>query len=170
MTDKEILEWLRGKCTPGECGCMIWKAGCSTTRNHALPTVRHPVNQRNMPARRVLLAAMGVNIRRKCATSSCGDPMCMAEAHAQAISRKELQVRNGHKIQGNRVRNAKLAKAAQRQSQLTMELVREMRSSGMTATQAAKHYGMPFQGVARALAGRTFRDYSSDPFAGLGAR
>lgn len=170
MTNKEILDWLAGQCVPGEGGCMIWRGGISTGgKGSALPTVRHPVTRRNMPGRRVLMLAMGKDVAGKCCTSSCRNPMCMAQSHAEAITRKELQARTGPKLAGNRVRNAKLAEAARRQSPLTIEKVREMRASGMRATEAASAYGVQLQVAARILRGDSWRDYTNDPFAGLGA-
>lgn len=170
MTDREIVDWLLGQCVPGEGECMLWRGGVSTSRGgSALPTAVHPNTKKNTPARRILLEAMGKKIVGKCATSSCRDQLCMAPQHAEAITRKELQLRSGPKLSANVMRSAKLAELVrQRQCTLTMEQVREIRSSGMRASEAAKVYGVPLQVTARILRGDTWKDYSN-PFAALGA-
>lgn len=147
---------------------MLWRGGLSTASGgSALPTVRHPVLKKNMPARRALLMAMGQDVAGKCCTASCRNPLCMAQGHAEAITRQELQKRYGGKLAKNLVRSAKLAEAARRrQSPLTIEQVREMRVSGMTASEAAKEYGVQLGVTSRILRGVSWRDYSN-PFAGL---
>lgn len=172
MTDQEILKWLRGYCVPSEGGCMIWNGSCSTSHHGhcALPTVRHPVLNRNMPARRAQMMAMGRDISGFICSTSCRNPLCMAEAHAVLLTRGELQRLVGPKLSANRVRSAKLAKAARRRSSLTIEQVREMRASGLRATDAARVYGVQLQTASRILRGQAWREYEHNPFAGLGAR
>lgn len=162
MTPEQVAEWIWSRCHE-DGDCLIWDGAIAGKSG---PAVTSPFTGKTAPARRVLMQALGRQVNGFMCTTSCGSPNCMAKAHLITWTRKQLQKRTGKVLSTNEVRRSKLAAAAQRRSPLTMEMVREMRASGMTATQAAAHYGVPFQTAARALRNGSFRDYSS-PFAGL---
>lgn len=169
MTDGEILDWLAGYCRPGEAGCMIW-AGATSGSNGGefrLPAVRHPVLRVNLPARRVLMMAMGKRIDGKCCTTTCGNPLCMSPEHAIALTRAELQKRSCAVFVGDVRRNAKLAQAARKRSTLTEADVREIRTSGLTAKAAAEKWGIQLQRAAKILRGQSWKEYGANPFLGL---
>jgi hypothetical protein len=112
---------------------------------------------------------MGVDVRCKVATTTCGNPLCMAKDHVVAWTRKQLQKRSGEKLSVNVVRSAKLAEVARRQSDLTMDRVREIRSSGLRPTDAAHAYGISLQTAARIIRHDSWKEYGTNPWAGLGA-
>ncbi|HYD75755.1 hypothetical protein [Ramlibacter sp.] len=166
MTDAAIIEWLQGKCVPGEGGCLIWTGAVG---HKGVPAVRNPFTNKTGSARRLLMQAMGHRIQGKVCTTKCCDPRCMAKDHVVAWSRQELQKRSSQKFRYDVVRSAKLAEAARAKSSLSMQLVRAMRASGMRAKEASEHFGVPFQTACRIISGRNWKDYDN-PFAGLGAR
>jgi hypothetical protein len=105
------------------------------------------------------------------ATTTCEHPLCMAEGHLLAMTRKQLQKRSGAKLPGNIVRSAKLAEVARRQSEIDMELVRQMRASGLRAKQASEKFGITLCAASRILRGDAWKEYgANNPFQGLGGR
>lgn len=165
MTPTEIQQWLWSRCHD-DGDCVIWDGAVAQGSG---PAVSSPYTGRTTPARRVLLQALGVDIKGKIATTTCGNSLCMAKEHSVAWTRKELQKRSGIKLSSNIVRNAKIAAATRARSYLTMEVVRAIRCAGMTATQASQHWNIPLQTVARVLRNDSWKEYGANPFHGLGA-
>lgn len=162
MTPAQIAQWIWARCHE-DGDCMIWDGAIAA---NAGPAVTSPYTGRTAPARRVLMQALGIEIDGLICTTTCQHNCCMARGHIVAWTRQELQLRTGKSLSGNHARNAKLAQAARRRSYLTMEIVRDMRASGLPAKQVAQQWGVPLQTAARVLRHDSWRDYSS-PFAGL---
>jgi hypothetical protein len=162
MTPEETKRWIWSRCT--ECAdCLLWTGA---TDDNGTPQMRLPGSRKVHPARRVLLEAMGKDVKGRIATTKCDNKACMAEEHVVLWTRKQLQQRNGKKIAGNVARSAKLAAAAQKRSKLTMEDARMIRSTGMTWREVMERFGVSESTAYDVIAGRHFKDYSS-PFAGL---
>jgi hypothetical protein len=162
MTAQEVAKWIWDRCHD-DGDCVIWDGAVAA---NAGPAVTSPFTGRTAPTRRVLMQALGYKIDGLICTTSCGHQNCMAREHIITMTRQQLQKRTGPSLSKNEVRRASLARAARQRSYLTMEIVREMRASGMRATQAAKHYGIPLQIAARVLRNDSWRDYSN-PFSAL---
>lgn len=163
MTPQQVADWIWSRCHD-DCGCLIWDGAISKNSG---PAVTSPYTGRTTPARRVLMQALGYDIAGKTCTTTCGHQACMEREHLVAWTRRELQLRTGKALSKNMLRSAKLAEAARRRSYLTMDLVREIRASGMRAKQAADHWSIPLQTAARVLRHDSWREYGSNPFAGL---
>lgn len=166
MSPERIVHGIWSRCH-GDGDCLLWDGAVAA---NAGPAMSSPYTGKTTPARRVLMQALGIDIAGKIATTSCNHPLCMARDHLLVLTRKQLQQRTGPKIAGNVVRSAKLAKIKRAQSYLTMEIVRDMRASGMRATDAAQHWGIPLQTAARVLRHDSWKEYTANPFLGLGAR
>lgn len=166
MTPEEIKAWVWAKCHE-DGDCLLWDGAVA---NGGVPTARDPNTEKLSPARRILLTAMGKNVAGKVATTTCNNPLCMAEDHVVAWTRKQLQQRSGEKLTYNMVRAKKLADVARRQSTVDMDLVRQIRAAGMRPKQAAEHFNVPFQTACRIISGTSWKEYGTNPFIGLGAR
>lgn len=163
MTPDEMKAFIWSRCTP--CGkCLLWDGAVA---NGGVPVMHAQGSKRQEGVRRVLLKAMGVDVEGKVATTTCDNPLCMAEKHVVAWTRKRLQKRSGMQLSTNLARSAKLAAVRRKSAVLTIEKAREMRASGMNGEQAAKHYGVSESAAYKVLAGTTWKEYGS-PFAALG--
>lgn len=166
MTPEQVKAWILNRCHE-DGDCLLWDGAVA---RGAGPAVTDPHTGRTSPTRRVLMRAMGFDVNGRVATTTCGNPLCMSEEHLVALTRKQLQQRTGPTISANVVRSAKLAASRRARSYITMELVREIRSSGMRATDAAARWDIPLQTAARILRHDTWRESVGNHFAGLGAR
>lgn len=166
MTDEQIAAAVWARCHD-DGDCMLWDG--AVARN-AGPAMTSPYTGKTAPVRRVLMQALGFDIQGKIATTTCEHRLCMAKPHLLALTRAQLQARSGPKLSANVVRSAKLAEIKRATCYLTMDIVREMRASGMRATDAAEHWGIPLQTAARVLRHDSWKEYGANPFHGLGAR
>lgn len=162
MNPEETKRWIWSRCT--ECGdCLIWNGAVDDA---GVPQMRIPGIRKVLPARRVLMTALGRKIDGLIATTRCDNKRCMAEEHVVAWTRKMLQKRSGKKYAGSADRAVKLMKANEQRSRLGMETARDIRAKGMTAQEVMEQYGVSKSSAYDVIAGRHWKDYSS-PFAGL---
>ncbi|CAN7187465.1 hypothetical protein [Acidovorax sp. LjRoot117] len=159
------LEAIKANCD--EVGdCWEWRGAL----DGKAPLMRISITRRLVPVRRWILEQAGKMKDGCLACAKCDNPRCVAPDHAVALTRQQLQTRTAKTTRyGSSIaRKQKLAIARRaRETVLTLEKVQEMRASGLTTRQAAKVYGCGQTAAADAMAGRTWRDYSS-PFAALG--
>lgn len=159
------LEAIKANCD--EVGdCWEWRGALDGTA----PIMRISMTRRLVPVRRFILEEAGKMKEGHLACAKCGNPRCVAPDHAIAMTRQDLQVRTARitRYGKSAARKQKLAIARRAGGTvLTMEKVQEMRALGLSTRQAARTYGCCQSTAADALAGRTWKDYSS-PFAGLG--
>jgi len=162
---EDLKEYIRLKSVP--CGrCLLWQG---STDKDGVPRMRVPWEDgKSKGVRRTLLKAMGVNVDGKLATTSCDNVMCVSDKHAVAWTRKRLQGRSSKKQTGNVSLSMQRAVNGRRTGKLTMDKVREMRSSGLSYRKAADTYGVTFRTVQKIMRGESWREYGS-PFSGLGA-
>ena len=163
MTMNEELLKIKERCT--ECGdCWMWQGACEGGQN---PVMRGP-GRTTVRVRRRVLELMGVVIGKKLAVSTCAEGMCVAPHHAQAWTRKRLQIRtaaiNGYASAP--VRRAKLAQSARSRSKVTLELVQQIRADSRCTREIAADVGLAKSTVISIKAGKTWRDYSN-PFLAL---
>lgn len=157
------LEAIRANCD--EVGdCWEWRGAVDGTA----PVMRPSGSRKLVPVRRLVLHLSGKTVEGRLACAKCLNDRCVAPEHAVGLSRQQLQQRTAKVTQYGRslARAAKLAKASRERSSLTEEKVAEMRASGLTTRAAAAAFGCGQSAAADAMAGRTWRDYSS-PFAAL---
>jgi hypothetical protein len=166
LTDRIRLRCV--KCE--ETGCMEWQ-GDFNGRNHDTPSMI--MGGKRVPVRRVVMQEAGKWIRGRLATNTCRNPACVAEEHALALTRKQLQQRTASSTNYGKslATRAAIAKSRQTGSRavLTAEAVREIRESPMLLREAAEKFGCSLKTVSKARNYQTWKEYSS-PFAGLGSR
>lgn len=162
MTPEQLSRWIWSRCKE-DGDCLLW-TGAKGSDN--VPKMRLPGERKVYQARRVLMEALGRTIVGRIATTTCGNPMCMAEEHLTAYTRKQLQQRSAKKFSGTLARSAKLAEISRRNSRLTMEQVQGIRAQGMKADEVMERFGLSKAAAHSLIAGRTWKDYSN-PFAGL---
>lgn len=164
MTPEEIIDWIWSRCRE-DGDCLIW-TGCTDPCGVPKMRLRGDPRGKVRQTRRTLMEAMGINIAGRIATTTCGNPRCMAEGHIASYTRQQLQRRSGKVSAGNVARSAKLAVLARRRSRLTMDQVREIRAQGLNANQVMALTGLSESAAHCLVAGRTWKDYTS-PFAQL---
>ena len=147
--------------------CWEWRGALDDTA----PIMRLSMTRRLVPVRRWILEQAGKMHKGKLACAKCENHRCVAPHHAVALTRQQLQERTAKTTRygANLARNLKISRARRAAGTvLDMEKVQAMRASGLTTREAGKVYGCGQSAAADAMAGRTWKDYSS-PFAALGA-
>jgi predicted XRE-type DNA-binding protein len=109
---------------------------------------------------------------RPIATYTCGNPLCVHPEHTDWSKRKAVQQRTtqeqGH--QNVAVRNKKIADKARQRAKLTLELAQQVREAEGFQHEIAARFGVSQATVSSIKLGKTWRSYTNNPFAGLGAR
>jgi predicted XRE-type DNA-binding protein len=109
---------------------------------------------------------------RPIATYTCGNPLCVHPEHTDWSKRKAVQQRTtqeqGH--QNVAVRNKKIADNARQRGKLTLELAEQVREAEGFQHEIAVRFGISQATVSSIKLGKTWRSYTNNPFAGLGAR
>jgi predicted XRE-type DNA-binding protein len=109
---------------------------------------------------------------RPIATYTCGNPLCVHPEHTDWSKRKAVQQRTtqeqGH--QNVAVRNKKIADKARQRAKLTLELAQQVREAEGFQHEIAARFGISQATVSSIKLGKTWRSYTNNPFAGLGAR
>lgn len=145
--------------------CLLWTGARDT---NGVPVIKIIGHNKLIAAKRVLAILSGQNIEGKFMVSTCGCDHCMK--HITPLTRRMVQRRTVlmNPYPKSPVRNKKIAeKSRERISNITMEIVIEMRASGLSSRQAAKKYGICQSSASDILAYRSWKDYAS-PWAGLG--
>lgn len=144
--------------------CWNWTGALQSTGT--VPTMNY---KRKVGAvRRFILMEQGVDLSKRLATYTCGNPMCVNPEHVAPATRRAVQVRSAKELgyQANPVRRKKLADNARKRAKLTPELARQVREADGTQDQIAEQFGISQATVSVIKRGKTWKDYSN-PFAGL---
>lgn len=143
-------------------GCMEW-AGYAVQGK--FPQIR--VEGKLYPVRRLVwLLTRGATRSDLWITNKCGNPLCVNPDHLVAHTRSKAMA----DAKRPPSHAAKIANGKRRSSALTMEIVREIRSSDERNPVLAERFGISAGYVSHIRNTPTiWKDYSS-PFAGLGAR
>lgn len=165
---KHTIETIRAKCD--EVGdCWEWAGGYGNT-NH--PYVRHDGG--NVLVRRLVAQLAGKTLTAKTrAVASCNNPRCVNPAHVAVQTHQQVMARQG--AIGNLsdpLRIAKIAatKRASSQAKLTWEQVTAIRASDATHLEEAKKHGVHPSKIASIRQYRCWKEFSDNPWLGLGAR
>lgn len=158
------VEWLHARCfADGE--HLIWKGYCSNRGT----TPQASYQRKRLSVRREAwkLAHDGRAPRNNCfVVPCCGNDMCVNPGCMVEKPRKLAQkgyVRTP-------AHNAKIAEGKRKNSHLTQEDARDIRSSNESTRAVARRYGISQKAAHLIRTGRMRRDYVASPFDGLGAR
>jgi len=149
--------------------CWNWTGALQTCG--ATPVMRWQGN--TQAVRRLILLEQGPAPSGKLlATYTCGNPMCVHPDHVAWAKRKVVQQRTtreqGH--QRDMLRCKKLADNARQRAKLTLELAQQVREAEGNQYEIAARFGISQATVSSIKLGKTWRSYTGNPFAGLGAR
>jgi hypothetical protein len=145
--------------------CWNWTGALQTCGS--VPTMRY---QGKVGAvRRFVLEDRGVNLTKRLATYTCGNPLCVNPDHIAPATRRKVQQRTaddkGH--QTGLLFRKKLSDSARSRAKLNPDLARQIREADGTQDAIAARFGISQSVVSAIKRGKIWKNYSS-PFAGLG--
>lgn len=146
--------------------CWNWTGALQTCG--AVPTMNY---KRKVGAvRRFILEDQGVELGKRLATYTCGNPMCVNPEHVAPATRKAVQQRHADAVRRttNIVRAKRISDAARQRSKITLEIALAIRYAEGTQREVAARFGVTQATVSKIQRGETWRDYSN-PFAQLAA-
>lgn len=148
--------------------CWEWKLCCEGKT----PVMKPPKKRTMVPVRRMILIAKGVKVEGKDAVCTCGNDKCVNPDHAAAWSRSRTLKRTAAKTRYTQAiaRNAQISRSKRAHSKLNEDIVRQIRSDPCTQREAAEKFKISQHTVWAIRTHRTWKEYSNNPFNGLGAR
>lgn len=148
--------------------CWIWKGALQTCGS--VPTMNH--GGRVGAVRRFILQDQGVELGKRLATYTCGNPKCVNPEHVAPITRRALQLRVVEEtgIASNPMRRKRLAENARKRAKINEQIAEQIRNAEGTQREIAERFGVSQSVVSRVVLGKGWRTYGGNPFAGLGAR
>lgn len=142
-------------------GCLEWTGALG---NGQFPQIR--VCGKLFPVRRVVWALVHRPIGPKTwVGNTCGNPLCVHPDHLVARSRSAA-------FKGKRkslLQKAKIAETKRRRSPITIEIVREIRSSTERNIDLAKRFGISQGYISHLRRASVWQEYVT-PFQGIGGR
>ena len=162
---KKLLDYLTPR-VKEDADCWLWQLGLAS---NGTPTM-HPTGHKQTAVRRWLSQQMGKAIpANHVATNTCGNPHCVAPDHLLIASRSELgkanDMRTGYTRTPTRRKRISDDKR-KRFAKLTTEQIAAIRAAE-TGVQAAIEHGISKATASSIRAYKKWKDYSSNPFAGL---
>lgn len=149
--------------------CWEWQRSATFGRH---PNTRH--QGKTVIVRRLVMELSGIDLKPKShVIPTCDNYRCINPAHLQQVTQHISMKRAGAKgLLSDPVRSAKIAatKRASPIAKLTMEQAREIRSSSETTVLLAARYGVSQGRISQIRHHLAWREFSGNPFAGLGAR
>lgn len=145
--------------------CWNWTGAMQTSRS--VPTMHY---QGKVGAvRRFILLERGVDLSKRLASYTCGNPFCVNPAHVAPSTRRAVQKRTSNELnyQSSLLHRKKISDSARTRAKLTPELASQVRDAEGSQSAIAARFGVSQAVVSSIKRGRTWRNYSS-PFAGLG--
>lgn len=162
MATPEItLEWLQARVREDEDGCWIWTLYINEDGE---PRAR--VAGKSVAARRVLWRSIHdrepgeLQVAVRCKKPGCMHPNCL-------LARSKSAALTGRKH--SLTHRMRIAKATRTRSYaLPEEEVRAVRASKLSGVEEAKRLGKSASSINNIRRGEAWRDYTNNPFAGLG--
>lgn len=146
--------------------CLLWRR----SRCNGHPAMR--IEGKTQLIRRVIWQESNGEIPQgKIVRVTCGSPLCINPSHIELTSYQKLGKQLGALgIMSGQVRSAAIQRAKRKtQGKLSLDAVRDIRTSDETTIVLAARYGVAQAHISKVRKHKCQRDYSS-PFAGLGAR
>lgn len=146
----------------GDC----WEWTGSLQMCGATPTMRY--QGRVGSVRRFVLESQGVDLRKRVATYTCDNPLCVNPEHTAPAARRTVQRRTAKEqsFHATLTRRKKLAEKARAGAKLTAEQADQIREAEGLQRDIAARFGVTQCTVSAIKRGDMWRDYSN-PFAGL---
>lgn len=166
MDVKITKSWLEERCYKDD-GCLVWKRYIFNNKGNDVPKARPTKDSNPVQVRRLVwrlktgeTPAHTDHIIRTCDTWGC--VWCIAKrSPSDALKGRKLPLQHRAKIaQAQRARGL---------SELTPEKVREIKASPLPLREEAERSGVGRTTVAEIRRGARWREYTDNPFAGLGA-
>jgi len=120
--------------------------------------------------RRFVLLDQGVDLAKRLATYTCGNPACVNPEHLAPATRKRVQVRTvaESSYTSDPMRRKRVSDKARLRSKLTLDQALAIREADGKQDDIAAAYGVSQATVSAIKLGKTWRDYTN-PFARLAA-
>lgn len=144
---------------------LIWHA--STCNGH--PAMR--MGDKTVLVRRAIWQELHGDIPAgKIIRVTCGDALCIAPNHMMLTDYSSLAKSLGSAAMAGPVRSAAIARAKQaRALAINHDIVREIRTSHLTGVALAKKHGISENLVSKVRLHKCWKEWTNNPFAGLGA-
>lgn len=161
----KLLDYLTPR-VKEDADCWLWQRGRTS---QGTPTM-HPAGEKQTSVRRWMAGQLGMPIPAShVATTTCGNPQCVAPGHLLISTRSELgkanDMRTGYTRTPTRRKRISDDKR-KRFAKLTTEQIAAIRAAE-TGVQAAIEHGISKATASSIRAYKRWKDYSSNPFAGL---
>lgn len=145
--------------------CLLWTS--SEINGFPRFTVRDERGARTIQPRRVMWEqAKGPIPKGLVVTVTCGNSMCLNHQHMELITKGEVISRTAKKPDVNRRRH--LAGLVRRKdSNMTLELARYIRSSSATGADLSRELGIPPTTISAIRLNKRWREVIGNPFAAL---
>lgn len=148
--------------------CMIWNGGVGESGH---PIYKPYGGVCTLVRRAMFSFAIGPLEKRKPIDVKCGEKRCVNPAHMVRSSVAEIAKKAAARgAFSSLARRAKIAKSKRKNGKLTEEKAQEIRESSESTKILAERYGVNKSLINGIKLGKFWRDYSPNPWAGLGAR
>lgn len=162
-----MLERIRGRCKV-EDGCWIWTGAVSTSRNHKKPVMN--VNDKTVAVRRIVAQEIGLDVSVKRASLNCGNHLCVSPYCVVSRSQKEVAQRCSDNLQHQKRPSRNVKQRDNKAKKMSIEIAREIRASELSTADLAAAHGISLSHVCNIRRHACWKEYTGNPFAGLGAR
>jgi len=147
--------------------CWVWTGALQPCGS--VPTMKY--QGKTGSVRRFIMLDQGFRLCKRWATYSCGNPMCVNPEHTICAERKTVQLRTAaeQKHQSHPVRIKRLTDSLRKHAKLTAELAMWVRESDTPNVEIAWCLGVNKTTIGAIKRNKIWKDYTPNPFAGLGA-
>lgn len=146
--------------------CFVWQHSC--VNGH--PAMRQ--GQKTVLVRRILWQQTHGDIpKTKVVRCTCGESKCVNIEHMELMTYAQIaKIEGARGKMSDHSRSAKIAATKRKLTGLTIEQVREIRSSPKSGVALAEELGFSQNKISKIRLHKCWREFHGNPFAGLGAR
>jgi hypothetical protein len=148
--------------------CLLWTGATGKSGHPIYKPYGCPCT---LTRRAVFRLTVGELVHREPIDTTCGEKLCLNPSHLVRSTVSKIGKRAAKTgAWSGLARRAKIAKTKRGQMKLTEEKAREIRESAESGPVLAERYGVNKSLVNNIKRGVAWRDYTPNPWAGLGAR
>lgn len=161
----DTLGWIYARCVE-DGDCLLWQGALA---RGGVPQMQYGGKVR--PVRRVVAQLLGKKLDGLLATTTCGNPLCLAKEHLWMATRQQLQQYTADRTGYGRslTRRARISRAKRAQAKLSLDQVEAIRLAP-SAAEAARAHGIARSTAISIRAHKMWRNYGNNPWEGMGAR